>query len=73
MHRTSITRRLAMAAITLVATAATALGIATPQAAAAPARDPILFVHGWQGSASDWNYMWGRFLDAGYSAEHRLK
>ncbi|MGK8508237.1 esterase/lipase family protein [Nocardia asiatica] len=73
MHRTSITRRLAMAAIALVATAAAALGIATPQAAAAPARDPILFVHGWQGSASDWNYMWGRFLDAGYSAEEMAR
>ncbi|MGY1942970.1 esterase/lipase family protein [Nocardia asiatica] len=73
MHRTSITRRLAMAAIALVATAATALGIATPQAVAAPARDPILFVHGWQGSASDWNYMWGRFLDAGYSADEMAR
>jgi triacylglycerol lipase len=73
MHNTSITRRLVMAAITLVATATAALGIATPQAAAAPARDPILFVHGWQGSASDWNYMWGRFLDAGYSAEEMAR
>ncbi|MEU2256014.1 triacylglycerol lipase [Nocardia xishanensis] len=68
MHITSTMRRLGMAAITLVATATAALGIATPQAAAAPARDPILFVHGWQGSASNWDYMWGRFLAAGYSA-----
>ncbi|MET8776159.1 triacylglycerol lipase [Nocardia sp. NPDC004654] len=67
MHITSTARRLGMAAITLVATATAALGIATPQAAAAPARDPILFVHGWQGSASNWDYMWGRFLGAGYS------
>jgi triacylglycerol lipase len=73
MHNTSITRRLVMAAITLIATATASLGIATPQAAAAPARDPILFVHGWQGSASDWNYMWGRFLDAGYSAEEMAR
>ncbi|MGK8525208.1 esterase/lipase family protein [Nocardia asteroides] len=69
MHITLITRRLGLAAITLVTTATASLGIATPQAAAAPARDPILFVHGWQGSESDWNYMWGRFLDAGYAAE----
>ncbi|MEV0033918.1 triacylglycerol lipase [Nocardia sp. NPDC050793] len=67
MHITSITRRLGMAALTLVATATASLGIATPQAAAAPARDPILFVHGWQGSASNWDYMWGRFLGEGYS------
>ncbi|MCC3327694.1 esterase/lipase family protein [Nocardia abscessus] len=73
MHVTSITRRLGMAAITLVATATAALGIATPQAAAAPARDPILFVHGWRGSAADWNYMWGRFLDAGYSADEMAR
>jgi triacylglycerol lipase len=73
MHNTSITRRLVMAAITLIATATASLGIATPQAAAAPARDPILFVHGWQGSASDWNYMWGRFLEAGYSAEEMAR
>ncbi|MFG3616007.1 esterase/lipase family protein [Nocardia sp. NPDC047654] len=73
MHNTSIERRLVMAAITLVATATASLGIATPQAAAAPARDPILFVHGWQGSASDWNYMWGRFRDAGYSAEEMAR
>ncbi|WP_218841119.1 esterase/lipase family protein [Nocardia amikacinitolerans] len=67
MHITSITRRLAMAAITAVATAAASLGITVPEAAAAPPRDPILFVHGWQGSASNWDYMWGRFLGAGYS------
>ncbi|MFE6926131.1 esterase/lipase family protein [Nocardia sp. NPDC057663] len=58
-----------MAAITLVATATASIGIATPQAAAAAVRDPILFVHGWQGSASNWDYMWGRFLAAGYSTE----
>ncbi|MGW4737625.1 esterase/lipase family protein [Nocardia xishanensis] len=68
MHIASTIRRLGMAAITLVATATAALGMATPQAAAAPARDPILFVHGWQGSASNWDYMWSRFLGAGYSA-----
>lgn len=67
MPTTSITRRIGMALLTLVATATASLGIAMPQAAAAPARDPILFVHGWQGSAADWNYMWGRFLEAGYS------
>lgn len=73
MRTTSITRRIGMALLTLVATATASLGIATPQAAAAPARDPILFVHGWQGSAADWNYMWGRFLEAGYSADEMAR
>ncbi|MGW6725590.1 esterase/lipase family protein [Nocardia sp. NPDC055029] len=69
MHNTSIARRAATAAITLAATATAAIGIATPQAAADAERDPILFVHGWQGSASNWDYMRGRFLAAGYSIE----
>jgi len=31
------------------------------------ALDPILFVHGWSGSASNWNTMIGRFEKDGYS------
>lgn len=68
MHITSTLRRFGIAIIALVATTTGLLGIATPQAAATPARDPILFVHGWQGGAGNWDYMWGRFLGAGYSA-----
>jgi triacylglycerol lipase len=35
--------------------------------AGAFAVDPILFVHGWSGSASNWNTMIGRFEKDGYS------
>jgi triacylglycerol esterase/lipase EstA (alpha/beta hydrolase family) len=35
--------------------------------AGALALDPILFVHGWSGSASNWNTMIGRFEKDGYS------
>lgn len=35
---------------------------------AATARQPILFVHGWSGSASNWNTMADRFRAAGYTS-----
>jgi len=35
--------------------------------AGALALDPILFVHGWSGSASNWNTMIGRFEKDGYT------
>ena len=35
--------------------------------AAASALDPILFVHGWSGSASNWNTMISRFEKDGYT------
>lgn len=40
-----------------------------PEAAVAPAptRHPILFVHGWQGSASTWNTMVSRFKADGWT------
>lgn len=34
-----------------------------------PDKDPILFVHGYTGSASNWNTMRERFIDAGYSSD----
>jgi triacylglycerol lipase len=40
--------------------------------AGALALDPILFVHGWSGSASNWNTMKGRFEKDGYPASHLL-
>jgi triacylglycerol lipase len=47
-----------------------ALAIFVTGAAFAPAGamalDPILFVHGWSGSASNWNTMIGRFEKDGY-------
>jgi triacylglycerol lipase len=38
--------------------------------AGAMAVDPILFVHGWSGSASNWNTMIGRFEKDGYAKSH---
>ena len=35
--------------------------------AGAMALDPILFIHGWSGSASNWNTMIGRFEKDGYT------
>jgi triacylglycerol lipase len=35
--------------------------------AQAPARDPVLFVHGWRGSAEQWGPMMQRFVDDGWS------
>jgi triacylglycerol lipase len=50
---------------------ASAIAICTTGAALSPAGalavDPILFVHGWSGSASNWNTMIGRFEKDGYA------
>jgi triacylglycerol lipase len=42
-----------------------AVGVALSPATSL-ALDPILFVHGWSGSASNWNTMIGRFEEDGY-------
>ena len=53
---------------------ATAIALCLTGAALVPASsmalDPILFVHGWNGSASNWNTMKGRFEKDGYPASH---
>ena len=51
-----------------------AAGIATTGAPASgqTARNPILFVHGWNSSASTWNTMIGRFQAAGYSSNELM-
>jgi triacylglycerol lipase len=50
---------------------ASAFAICTVGLALSPASslalDPILFVHGWSGSASNWNTMIGRFEKDGYA------
>src|SRR5919106_3818060 len=55
---------------------ATAIALCISGAALAPAGalalDPILFVHGWSGSASNWNTMKSRFEKDGYPASHLL-
>jgi triacylglycerol lipase len=50
----------------LIAAAVVAVALALP--AAAQAREPILFVHGWSSSGSTWNTMIGRFQADGYTA-----
>ncbi len=64
----SMMRRIGITAIVFVASAAATLTIAPQHASAAPTRNPILFVHGWQGSASNWQSMVSRFTAAGYSS-----
>jgi triacylglycerol lipase len=53
---------------------ASAVAVCIAGAALAPASslavDPILFVHGWSGSASNWNTMIGRFEKDGYAKSH---
>ncbi len=65
------TKRLAS---TLVASALVLAGLAgsgTPASAQA-APDPIVFVHGWNSSASTWNTMIDRFVAAGYPRDRML-
>ena len=50
----------------LVTAAASVLALALP--AVAQARDPILFVHGWNSSASTWNTVVGRFAADGWTS-----
>ena len=47
---------------------ASVFGATAPSAAQAPP-DPILFIHGFSGSASNWNTMISRFRSAGYPAD----
>jgi triacylglycerol lipase len=51
----------------LVSTIAICVSGAALAPAGALALDPILFVHGWSGSASNWNTMIGRFEKDGYA------
>ncbi len=73
MHR-SVARgpRALGAALLAVALAASGLaGSAAPASAQATA-DPIVFVHGWNSSASAWNTMIDRFVAAGYPRSRML-
>jgi triacylglycerol lipase len=59
-------RRIAAGALVVLPLAAAAFAQAPPTRAA-PARDPILFVHGWQGNAGQWRTMMARFRRDGWS------
>ena len=73
MHRSTARGTRALASALLAATvAATGLvGTAAP-ASGQSAADPILFVHGWNSSASAWNTMIDRFVAAGYPRNRML-
>lgn len=60
--------RLAIVTAAATASAAAALAVASSPAAAA-VHDPIVFVHGFSGSASNWNTMINRFKADGYTAD----
>jgi triacylglycerol lipase len=63
--------RLGLAALTVVVT--TSVGVAAgPAAEAHSGADPIVFVHGWNSSASAWNTMIQRFVDAGHARSSML-
>lgn len=58
-------------ALALALTTAPAVAATAPQEPAySPASNPILFVHGWNGSASNWNTMADRFRADGWPADH---
>jgi triacylglycerol lipase len=54
---------------TLVAVALATVALLAPAAASAVAHDPILFVHGWNGSESNWSTMISNFSREGWTRE----
>jgi triacylglycerol lipase len=54
---------------TLVAVALAAVALLVPGAVGAAAHDPILFVHGWNGSESNWSTMIRNFEREGWTRE----
>lgn len=73
MHRLTARGTRALASALLAATLAVTglVGTAAP-ASGQSAADPILFVHGWNSSASAWNTMIDRFVAAGYPRNRML-
>lgn len=73
MHRLTGRGTRALASALLAATLAVTglVGTAAP-ASGQSAADPILFVHGWNSSASAWNTMIDRFVAAGYPRNRML-
>jgi triacylglycerol lipase len=53
---------------TLLAAALATVALLAPAAASAVAHDPILFVHGWNGSESNWTTMISNFSREGWTA-----
>lgn len=65
-------RRFSVAAAGAAATAliGSLLAVSAPSGVAAEERDPVIFVHGWQGGAYNWSGMTSAFSSAGYPASH---
>jgi triacylglycerol lipase len=53
---------------TMLAVALATVALLAPAAASAVAHDPILFVHGWNGSESNWTTMISNFSREGWTA-----
>jgi len=61
-------RRLGICIAALVVAGTTLIATGPAPVEAQAARDPIVFVHGWNSSASTWNTMISRFQAAGYTS-----
>jgi triacylglycerol esterase/lipase EstA (alpha/beta hydrolase family) len=64
--------RLGLGIAGLVLLVTTLVGVSAPRAEAHAGADPILFVHGWNSSASTWNTMINRFVAAGHQRSSLL-
>jgi triacylglycerol esterase/lipase EstA (alpha/beta hydrolase family) len=67
----SLSLRLVLAGLTITLLAVVAPSSQSPASGQAAA-DPIVFVHGWNSSASTWNTMINRFVSAGYPRSRML-
>jgi triacylglycerol lipase len=65
-------RRLSLGLAVLTILLMSSFGVGAPRATAQTPAEPILFVHGWDSSASAWNTMIQRFVDAGYERSRML-
>jgi len=70
-HPRPLTFRLVLAGLTLALLSVVAPSAQSP-ASGQVAADPILFVHGWNSSATTWNTMIDRFVAAGYPRSRLL-
>jgi triacylglycerol lipase len=65
-------RRLPLGLAALAVVVAATFGTGAPPATAHSGADPIVFVHGWNSSASAWNTMIDRFVAAGHPRSSML-
>jgi triacylglycerol lipase len=65
-------KKILLAVVLVVVTTLGGAGVAPQGASAQAAQDPILFVHGWNSSASAWNTMIDRFVAAGVPRNRML-